>query len=538
MKMPILSREERVFREPSIFAVDMKAVTLDNVLVNLFMLMRNNGARIKLKLARNATFHDVNTLKEKYFKTLETRQELVGFSDYPEAIESWLRSSLVNMVFRGKAKENISSMRPLHLESYRIRNQKYTRDYNTADQIFIMINQRPEVRDALKTYMSIGWDNFSRKLVDNPTLDIDTAGMLHLIKMVDIDPKVVNVIADISPLLKKQADLYCDDVVRLLAYQNSMPRSVFIDYLRILTGFHLALYFHQLVYQLPKMVDAGSAEESEGWSMVVDMTDRLESDISDIACADMQHLLDGMLNYIKASYTIKAVRRMPGASLESMNQIFHRIKNYDASIDAYFQVRLSDVLSNYDKEAKTEEEREDARTYKSELENYLQFEDTALQKYVLCLMNVGASYQLKYGRQFLDNVSMKNTESALMIDGRSRKHQRRGAIGSKLLEVLVQLLVLTPKDGGGFSSNPLSIRQLIKSIRDRYGLISMVVTNPASPILHPTELHINIVHRHTESRRASVAHVQGQEVQPDKLHRYGVANGIIQQEHLHRTIYG
>ena len=35
MKMPILSREERVFREPSIFAVDMKAVTLDNVVVNL-----------------------------------------------------------------------------------------------------------------------------------------------------------------------------------------------------------------------------------------------------------------------------------------------------------------------------------------------------------------------------------------------------------------------------------------------------------------------------------------------------------------------
>ena len=62
--------------------------------------------------------------------------------------------------------------------------------------------------------------------------------------------------------------------------------------------------------------------------------------------------------------------------------------------------------------------------------------------------------------------------------------------------------------------------------------------NKVSPILHPTELHINIVHRHTESRRASVAHVQGQEVQPDKLHRYGVANGIIQQEHLHRTIYG
>ena len=336
MKMPILSREERVFREPSIFAVDMKAVTLDNVLVNLFMLMRNNGARIKLKLARNATFHDVNSLKEKYFKALENRQELVGFSDYPEAIESWLRSSLVNMVFRGKAKENISSMRPLHLESYRIRNQRHAKDYNTADQVFIMINKRPEVRDALKEYMSIGWDNFSRKLVDNPTLDVDTAGLLHLIKMVDIDPKVVNVIANIKPLLEKQADLYCDDVLRLLAYQKSIPRSVFIDYLRILTGFHLALYFHQLVYQLPKMVDTGSAEETKEWSMVVDMSDKLESEISDLACADMQRLLDGMINYIRASYTIKAVKRMPGASLESMPQIIERIKNPDATMEAYF----------------------------------------------------------------------------------------------------------------------------------------------------------------------------------------------------------
>lgn len=470
MKMPILSREERVFREPSIFAVDMKAVNLDNVLVNLFMLMRNNGARIKLKLARNATFHDVNSLKEKYFKALENRHELEGFSDFPEAVESWLRSSLVNMVFRGKAKENISSMRPLHLESYRIRNQRHAKDYNTADQVFIMINKRPEVRDALKEYMSIGWDNFSRKLVDNPTLDVDTAGLLHLIKMVDIDPKVVNVIANIKPLLEKQADLYCDDVLRLLAYQKSIPRSVFIDYLRILTGFHLALYFHQLVYQLPKMVDSGSSEETNEWSLVVDMTDKLESEISDLACADMQRLLDGMINYIRASYTIKAVKRMPGASLESMSQIISRIKNSDATMEAYFQVRLSDVISNYDKEAKTDEEQEDARIYKSELEQYLQFEDSSLQKYVQCLMKVGAPYQLKYGRDFLDKVSMKNTESALMIDGRSRKHQRRGAIGSKLLEVLVQLLVLTPKEGG-FASNPLSIRQLIKSIRDRYGLI-------------------------------------------------------------------
>ena len=50
MQMPIIDKEEKAFREPYIFASDVKAITLDNVLVNLFMLMRNNGARIKLML--------------------------------------------------------------------------------------------------------------------------------------------------------------------------------------------------------------------------------------------------------------------------------------------------------------------------------------------------------------------------------------------------------------------------------------------------------------------------------------------------------
>ena len=50
MQMPIIDKEEKAFRDPYIFASDVKAITLDNVLVNLFMLMRNNGARIKLML--------------------------------------------------------------------------------------------------------------------------------------------------------------------------------------------------------------------------------------------------------------------------------------------------------------------------------------------------------------------------------------------------------------------------------------------------------------------------------------------------------
>ena len=63
MQMPILDKDERVFRDPYIFAADLKSVTLDNVLVNLFILMRNNGARIKLRL-KQGTFHEIKSLKK------------------------------------------------------------------------------------------------------------------------------------------------------------------------------------------------------------------------------------------------------------------------------------------------------------------------------------------------------------------------------------------------------------------------------------------------------------------------------------------
>lgn len=467
MQMPILDKDERVFRDPYIFASDVKSITLDNVLVNLFMLMRNNGARIKLML-KNATYHEIKTLK-KYFDILEADKDIKGATDNPEAIESWLRSSLVNMVFRGKAKESVTSMRPLHLESYRIRNQKHTRDYNAADQIFIMMRHRPEVMEALKNYLSIGWDNASRKIVENPTLDVDTAGLLHLIKLVDIDTKAATSPEPIKPLLEKQADLFCDDILRLLAYQHSIPRSVFIDYFRILIGFHLSLYFQKLIYLLPKMVEEGQVDVTDDWSLVVDVTDKLDSNVSSIACADMEKTMNGMMDYIRASYSIRAMRRtqIPHASVATA---LYLIKNPTDEITYELKGYIKRICNKYYANAKTDEERLEADQNVKDLIEYLQYEDSPLDQYVQCLMKVGAAYQIKFSRDFLDKASMKNETSAFIIDGRSRKHARRGALGSKLLEVLVQLLVLTPT-ASGFVSTPLSIKQLIEELRKRYGLI-------------------------------------------------------------------
>ena len=80
-----------------------------------------------------------------------------------------------------------------------------------------MLSLRPEVMKALKDYLSIGWDNVSRKLVDSSTLDVDTAGILHLIKLVEIDTKASSSQIVIKPLLEKQANLFCDDIIASLS---------------------------------------------------------------------------------------------------------------------------------------------------------------------------------------------------------------------------------------------------------------------------------------------------------------------------------
>ena len=46
-----------------------------------------------------------------------------------------------------------------------------------------------------------------------------------------------------------------DDILRLLAYELYIPRSVLVDYLKTLMAFHLALYHLKLLQTLPKLVE-------------------------------------------------------------------------------------------------------------------------------------------------------------------------------------------------------------------------------------------------------------------------------------------
>ena len=465
--IPKLTKYDPIFRNEYIFAGDAKNITLDTTLINLFMLMRNNGSRIKLKL-RNHT-HTIDSLKV-YLATLEKQGYIAGYKGNEEAGEDWLRSSLVNMVNRGNLqKENVSSLRPLHLESYRIRNIKHARDYNSSDQVYLMLSKQPNILKGLKDYLSVGWDNSSKTIVGNTPLDVDTVGILHLMRNIEYELLTSNSINQIKPILEKQADLFCDDIKRLLVYKEIIPRNVFIEYLQTLTGFHLSLYFQKLITLLPKMIKAGKKEVDDDWSIVADVTDNLDSRISVVACADLQKTLNGLLDYIKATMQVNAAMMLPSFSMkkpDDINDVLAVLANRDVTFEAFFMAKFSDIVSRFT-------EQED----KEQLNEYVQFEKSDFDKYVLCVTKVRGAYQLKYTPQFLDKISMKNTDTAFIADGRSKRHTRRAVLGPRLLETLVQLLVLDAVNNQ-FVSKPLSIDELISKIRERYGIIINGLNEP------------------------------------------------------------
>jgi hypothetical protein len=458
-----LNSQDTIFRNELIFTADAKAVNIDYTLVNLFMLLSYNGVRPKQRATRDdKTFIDWDRLK-KVIGVLEEEGSFVGFNQNPEAVELWLRSNLLNLANRGKLdQEKIAALRPIHLESYKVRNAKVARDYFTADQIYLMLSVEPKIKEELKEYLSDGWDKTTDKINENTKLDVDSLGILHLVK--NVKTKFLDSATNINrikPILEGQSKLFCDDIRRLLVYQKVIPRNVLIDYLKTIISFHLSIYIQKLILYFPKMLNSGSVDFTDNWTMVLDVTDNYSSRIAKIAVKDAENIYNHIYDYIKATFQINATLRylsLDKSNSQNLLKALQAFKNRDDKFDTYFKVLWDTIYLSLDDENKTL------------IDDLVKYENTYFDKYVELLIRTRGGYQYRFHTQFIDNVSQKNTERGFISQGRSRKHPRKYTLGTRLLETLVQILVLEYKDID-FITVPLSIDDLIRKLKERYGIV-------------------------------------------------------------------
>ncbi len=462
-----LTKSDTIFRNELIFTVDAKAVNIDNTLVNLFILLNFNGVR-----PRAGRLERKHVDFERLYKVivgLEKDGSIEGFSDNPKATEYWLRANLVNLVNRGKLdKEKIASLRPIHLESFKLKNQAHSRDYISAEQVYLMLSEKPQIREQLKAYLAEGWDIKSKSITNAKTLDVDSLGILHLTKNVPVTAlKSADSINKVRPIFKKQAELFCDDIHRLLVYKESIPRNVLIDYLKTIISFHLALYIKKLIRYLPQIVQTANIDIEDDWSVVVDVTDNYDTKISAIATNDAELMNNRIYDYIKATFQVNAgldYLQVGRDNSENLQKALNEIKAHSEDFEKAFEADWRNVIKNLSGD---DEEREGDKVLLDEL---TQFDTNYFEKYITLLVKYKGAYQYKYHNQLIDNLSQKNSERGFMASGRSRKHPRKYVLGTKLLETMVQILVLQIEDQH-YVSKSLSIDELTNCIRKRYGLI-------------------------------------------------------------------
>ena len=171
----------------------------------------------------------------------------------------------MDMVNRGRPNQALAAPRPLHGNTYKFRNARHARDYGAAEQLYWMLyaargGRGQAARDALRRFFFAGVDLHTDRYDTSAHIDVETQALLHFDRQVTVDMKDSQEPERFPPLCVGQVDLLADDVLRLLAYERHVPRSVLVEYLKTLFAFHLGLYYLRIIKLLPVLVRRRGAD--------------------------------------------------------------------------------------------------------------------------------------------------------------------------------------------------------------------------------------------------------------------------------------
>lgn len=508
------SRRDSDFNNPRICHITPRYIELDRVLINLYMLLKHDGHRPVARTGRRPVTVDsiVSQLIDQHGDILH------GFADYRDVVHDWVYSDLVDIVNRGKPdRERVAAPLPLHLNAYKLRNPHEAQDFRASEHLFSMLqNGQPGLAQRLANYLGQGMDTTNYDTYDGETpLDMDT---LLIVRMVDSellkDAKSSDTEVLESPLCVGQARMMCDDVRRLLVYDRTIPRSVLIGYLRAAFGLHLGLYLLRLFRQVSGWVrdkqanpsclncpvdptsdrpfaacpyafqNSGADERRVVPGIMADMGESPASHVANEEETPAKHMADlarqscarhyaSMNDYIQSVFTVNqlfqfaedvSVRRDLNRQPSTVAEALAILANPPESFNYFFGQRV-----------RAKRESSQAEEHRPEVESVCDMKTlTPLEMVVELLALEKMRYYRPHLIDQLDAVFMKNQETCLERQGKGRRNERRWYVGSRLLEMFVQIAVLQPVPSGtsvSFRSRTILINQFTNWLQERYGVL-------------------------------------------------------------------
>jgi len=490
-----ISKRDREFRLPKVSYLDFKFLEMDRVLTALFARLAHNGFPSRLRRKADLS---VEAFVEEF---LEHPEWFSGFAAHRDILERWVETHLMDVVNRGKANQAVASPRPLHGFTYRFRNPRHSRDYGAAQHIYEMLagarqGNGQRALEHLQAFFFQGHDRVTGNTATDNTLDVETQALLRLLNQVEDAADTKSNRESYPPLCVGSADLLAEDIQRLLFYQRFIPRSVMVDYLKILLSFHLALYHLRLTKLLPALVkrkggdpicatsacpmNPRSLDDPHGdcpyrVQLFVDVAGQPDSRVAKLAerSADLQYRR--IPAFVKAYF---ATRKLD----EFATDLVRRGKLTKPSTDTF---SVGDVLQLLDTMHKAEREKffgqrvygliqDSAGGQDSELDPELKAVASMglseFETYIEMLVATRGNFHRQYITECFDSLLLKNRSGAMIAQGRTKNAPRRFILDSRLLEVLLQIAVLRPGGVLGYHTGELRIDELLTHLRERYGI--------------------------------------------------------------------
>ncbi len=503
-----LQKKDREFRLPKISYLDFKTIEMDRVLTGLFERLEHGGYP--------SVFRDKRELTVDKFvdDILDARDKFLGFTQHRDIVERWVETHLMDIVNRGKKNSAVAGPRPLHGYTYRFRNPKHSRDYGAAQHLYQMLHHARHLAghkaiEHLKGFFFDGFDKLTRELNDKALTDIETATLLHFLSQRK-DTADTRAGGDrFAPVCIGSADLMAEDIQRLLFYKPFMPRSVMVEYLKVLLSFHLALYHLRLLKLLPawqKLEGANSLcaesacpmkpreqREPQGdcpykLGLFVDLSGSAESASAALAERSADGYYRRIPGFVRAYFVAKKldefsehlVRR--GKLIRPLNSVFSVRELYslqgepfEEERDKFFGERLAGLLESLS---------EGDAGLDTEVEAITKMGLSDFETYIEILVALRGAFHRKYIIESLDATMLKNKSGALLAQTRARNAPRRFTLESRLLEVLLQIAVLRPGGDLGYFTGEMRIDDLLSFLRERYGLyIDQLPLGEGSPTI-------------------------------------------------------
>lgn len=475
------------FPLPKITRVDYKSLEMDRVITMLLPRLHFDGVDAR----RSRGEFKVDDFVAEFTERTEWFQ---GFAEYPDVVEKWVKTDLMDIVNRGKPNQEVlASPRPLHGSIYKFRNGRHTRDYGAAGQIYWMLYNAKSgttVLEALKRFFFAGIDQNIGQQDPSIEVDVETQALLRI----DLQIKVTQPEKeepDRSPsLCRGQENLMAEDVLRLLVYEHEIPRSVMVEYLKILLAFHLAMYHLRVMKLLPQLVYHGQRCEAckhglasftagkpfpilgcpHEISLVVSMGDPANTHIAALSRRSADSHYRRIPGYIQAHFALKKLDEM---AMELKKQLKFSPKSETGfTVDELLE--LTQPLWREEREAHFKSRMHGLTMALGEdkmprIQQLLGLGLSEFDAFIESLTYLRGDFHRKYVTQCLDSLLLKNSDAGLLRQGRTRSSARQFVMGSKLLEVLLQIAVLTP-EGGGFRTREIRVDELLEWFRRRYGI--------------------------------------------------------------------